>query len=337
MTILPQLEHDLLKAAREQLPAAASEDTVLGRRARTSTGASINNFRRRLATTGSWLPAFLAITVTIAVAAFALSLARRTDQPRPRTPAVGVASARQQLIQTLGVLRRAQTKSDLDPELLLSPPGLESIAQQFARRHKRLPAALERQLVRWGNPKIDKKLARVVHIPAWEAKVGIQPTSWQPSPASHQRSEGVQLSLWIGRKQTIPPSTQVATGPPPTSLDTVRKHGLAVTGNVRSTAVQDGVVLVPDGVARITLQPIRVGRTPVPVNPSAFGSATGAVSDNIATFQMPIPTITDTSRGAFSGLLGTTLLTRDTWYGPNGNVIKQTTTAFDVLLRLKTR
>jgi hypothetical protein len=243
-----------------------------------------------------------------------------------------VQTTRHELIETLSILRRPQTKADLDTKLL---PGILRFAllpAQFARRHEPLPPGLKRFLARMGDPKLDRALARVVTIPAWHAKVGIEPITYQPSRTSSQRAEGLDLNLWIGTKATIPPSSEDGTGPRPTALSTIRAHGLALADRARGTDRLDVVVLVPDGVARVTLTPIRIIRSPVNVNPTRLGHATAPVHENIAALQLYVPTVTD--RRWIAGTFGTSALMRATWFNASGNVIKDTTTNLDVLIKV---
>jgi hypothetical protein len=313
MTILPQLERDLFRAAKQRLPAADTPDETRDHPGRPEPRSSgrWGGFRRRLATTATTLPILLAVAVTVIVAAFALTLFHHGRQSPPATPASSTQATRQQLIQMLGILRRPQTKADLNPKF---NPFAGPLAQQ-------------------GYPKLDRALVRVVTIPAWHAKVGVEPATWQPSRSSPQRSEGVDLELWIGNKPTIPPSSHIGTGPRPTSVETVRAHGLALAGNVRGKDLMDGVLLVPDGVARITLRPIRVIKAPVRVDPSRFGTATATVHDNIAEFQLTIPTVA--GRNFVSSMLGTSAVVQATWFDAGGNVIKHTTTNLDVFIRFR--
>jgi hypothetical protein len=333
MTILPQLEHDLLQAAKERLPASdpqhGAQDQLPSLESQPTQRRS---FRRRTAATATVVPILLAVAVTVIVAALALTLFHRGPQLRPAAPPISAETARKQLIEMLGVLRRPQAKSDLDSELTPEFVQLESIAQA-SRRHKRPQAGLERRLAQWGYPKLDRSLVRVVKTPAWHAKVGIEPSTWRPTHSSSQRSEGIDLELWIGSKPTIPPSSDEGTGPPPASIDTVRDHGLALADNVRGGSLLDGVVLVPDGVARVTLRVLRVIRSPVSVSPSEFGTATAAVRDNIAAFQLSIPTAP--SRTSSTGLFGTSALAQATWFDASGKVIKHTTTNLDVLIKVE--
>lgn len=334
MSILPQLEHDLFQAAKQRLPAAGLPDGAHDRRRRRepdSTGRA--GIRRGLASTTKALPMLLALSVTVIVAGFALILFDHRGESPPARPASSVQASRQELIEMLGVLRRPQSHSDLDRELFglyltnLDPDTGVIPPNRYIPMSRPRPS-----LKRSGYPELDRRLARLERIPAWSAKVLIVPTTFQPSPSSSRRSEGVNLVLRIGSAATIPPSSESGTGPRPTSIDTIRAHGLALTNNVRGNDTLDGVVLVPDGVAKITLRVIRIIKAPVTVDPNQFGTATAPVHDNIAAFQLPIPTAT--SRHAFSSLFGTAAVAQVTWYGTAGNVIKHTTTSLDVLIKV---
>ena len=334
MSILPQLEHDLFQAAKQRLPAANLPDGIHDRRGRPEPQSTAPaGIRRRLASTTRALPMLLALGVTVIVAGFALILLDHRGESPPARPASSVQAARQELIGMLGILRRPQTHADLDRALLglyltnLDPDTGVIPPNRYIPMSRPGPS-----LKRSGYPELDRRLIRLERIPAWSAKVLIVPTTFQPSPSSPRRSEGVNLVLRIGSAPTIPPSSETGTGPRPTSIDTVRAHGLALADNVRGNYMLDGVVLVPDGVAKITLRVIRIIRTPVTIDPSQFGTATAPVHDNIAAFQLPIPTAT--SRHAFSSLFGTAAVAQATWYDTDGNVIKHTTTSLDVLIKV---
>ena len=315
MTILPQLERDLSRAAQQRLTSPDDADALRDqpRHDRPRSTGRGPRIRRRLAKTATAVPVVLAIVVAVIIAAFALTLGHRDHQSQPTTPATSVQAARQQLVQMLGILRRPQTKADLDRQLTLG-------------------FGLERLLARFGHPKLDRALMRVIKIPAWHAKVGIEPTTWQPSPSSPQRSEGVDLELWIGPKSTIPPSSDQGTGPRPTRAGVIRSHGLALASSAGGNLL-DGVVLVPDGVAKVTLRVSRVIDPPVKVNPSQFGTATAAVHDNIAAFQLTLPHVT--VKKGLSGMFGTPGVLQTTWFDARGNVIKHTTTHLDVVITVK--
>jgi hypothetical protein len=275
------------------------------------------------------LPIVLAIAVTVIVAGVALTQLHGGRQSPPAASPTSGAGPRQQLIDMLGILRRPQTKADLDSQLL---PGVLQLSAIATQRHRHQPGGLEHRLAQLGNLKLDRPLMRVVAIPAWHAKVGIEPETWQPSPTSRLRSEGVDLELWIGSRPTIPPSSNSGTGPPPTSVEAFRTHGLALADKPNGHDRLYGAVLVPDGVARITLHPIRLNRVPVNIDPRQFGTATATVHDNIASFQLPIPTAT--SPRSLSGELATSAVAQATWLAANGTVIRRTTTELNVVIRI---
>lgn len=322
MSILPQLERDLCNAARERLPATGEPSPEVGQ---ATPPARSRGLRGRLGGAASVLPIVGAIIVTVAVVVAVAMVAHPRLSGHGRGPsgtqapvtAGSVKATRQQLIQMLGVLRRPQTKADLAPTFVHG--GLLT-----------MPAGSARRL---GYPKLDRGLLRVVKIPAWHAKVGIEPATWQPSPSSPHRSEGIALELWIGSKPTIPPSSDVGTGPRPTSIDAFRAHGLALAGIVRGKNLMDGVTLVPDGVARVTLRPIRLGKVPVRVDPSRFGATTATVHANVAAFQLPVPTLVNRKMLSGVSTFGTSAVAQATWFDASGNVIKHTTTNLDVFIR----
>ena len=332
MTILPKLEDDLFRAAKERLPASDTRHTATTHRglASESIGRS-RRLRDRLAATATALPIALAIAITVIIAALALTLFHHRERTRPAAPPASTRTARQELIQTLAVLRRPQTKADLDPKLAPGFVGLEAIPKRLVGHRKRPPADLERTLAKWGYPKLDRSLVRVVRIPAWPAKVGIEPSTLRVSPSSRPRSEGVDLSLWVGSGPTIPPSTEDGTGPLPTSIETLKAHGLALTAKAPGREHMDGVILVPDGVASITLHVLRVTKAPVRVPAGHFATVTGRVHDNLAMFQLPIPTVF--SRDGVSSMFGTAAIAQTTWFDASGKVIKHTTTTVNVLVR----
>jgi hypothetical protein len=135
----------------------------------------------------------------------------------------------------------------------------------------------------------------VVNVPAWHAKIAIDPATYKPSAASAHRSEGVDLLMWIGSTPTAPAS-YTGTGLRPYSAATVRAHGLAQSDPTRGKTIS----LVPDGVASVTLQPIRLTppqiapgvQQPPAVQAGDFASVTAAVHDNVAPFELEL-TVTE--------------------------------------------
>jgi hypothetical protein len=116
MTVLPQLKSDLTQAAErvlapagEQAPKDAGGDGPAARgRVRWRSGF------------GSGLVVMAAVIVTVVVAGIALTAFRPGHPSRAVVGSVNGARSRQQLIGTLVVLRRPQTKADVPPGLLAS-------------------------------------------------------------------------------------------------------------------------------------------------------------------------------------------------------------------------
>jgi hypothetical protein len=273
---------------------------------------------RQSSAIASGLPVAFAVAVAVLVVAVALIAVRhgRTPSSPSAAPASvpNVQTSRQELIRLLGVLRRPQTKADLDARLLSGasvPPAFKRVAG-----------------AQWGYPKLDRSLVRVVNVPTWHAKIAIDPATYRPSPASAQRSESVDLSMWIGSAPTAPPASYTGTGLRPYNAATVRAHGLALSDPTRGKTI----ILVPDGVASVTLQPIRLTppqiapgvQQPPVVQPGEFASVTAAVHDNVAPFELKL-TVTD--RHARSRMTYFFVaVARATWFDSNDHVIRQTTT-----------
>lgn len=234
---------------------------------------------------------------------------------------------RQELIEDFGVLRRPQTNADRDPQLLLMP---FRISQRLQRTHKNPPPGLEQLLRRFGYAQLDQSLVRVVSLPRFDAKLAFDPATWRPSASASRRSEGLNLVMRIGSAPTIPPAEEFGTGPTPTSVATLLAHGLTLSNGVFGTNTIDGVVVVHDGVARVTLRPIRLIQPPASLDPVAFGTVSTTVKDNVGAFQFPIPAATN--RHMYTGTDGVPAIAEAIWYDASGNAIKQTTTNLDLLM-----
>lgn len=318
MSILPQLERDLFEAAKERLPAADDPAPGVGRHGRLGPTQAARWQRGRLtrAVAGLWV--LLALVVTVVIAAVALT-AFKHGHASSSTAGVGSASSsRQQLIQTLGVLRRPQAKSDLDTRAY--PPNFQ-IPGPLAHRHPRAPA----WLVRWGYPELDRPLVRVVTTVHGD-KVSIAPATWQPALPSTRRAEGLIIAI------QDPGSGVTGTGPGPTSVAALRADGLAVfTYGANDT--NRGVVVVPDGVAKVTLGPVRIPLSEIPIIPRPTATTTSAVHNNVAAFQLSgLDVVSPALR---SGLYGVNAVTQMTWLSPTGSVLHQITTNLNLVLNVK--
>lgn len=337
MTILPQLERDLFNAAQERLlpkPAPSPEEpTSLPPRA---------GLRR----TAASVPVILSIAVTTVIAIAAIVVLSHGHQASPTTspsrPAGG--SPRAALIRTFGVLRRSQTKADLDRELLMlwlsnvGPRGGPIPPERYIPLSNP-PFELKPE----GYPALDRQLVRTVDIPAWTAKVLIAPTTFRPSPSSPERSEGLDLALWIGSAPTIPPSSLTGIGPPPARLSTLLAHGLALADAAPGNHALDAVYVVPDGIGSVKLGPfVSSHKTPPGVSTKALNAALGAIQatatvhDNIGAFQLAMPVVTSrAAAGPGPALDSIGAKAQAAWFNSQGHVIKQTTTEVDLIVRVQ--
>lgn len=312
MSILPQLERDLGRAADERL--------------RANIAGSRPQFRSRVRVAVAGLPVVLSVLVAVVIAVIALGSFRHghgSVQPAgPKT------SPRAELIRAIAVLRQPQVPADrgtrLEQQLFeLGPPA------KFLQTH---PQARKR-LARAGYPAPERALFRVVPVPSLHAHVLIAPTTYKPSAASSQRTEGLNLLV------QSPGNLGIGTGPRPATVGSFLAHGLNIFFGM-GTKANPGVLLVPDGVARVTFGPARPlpFQTPYRVDPKAVAEATATVHataivhDNIAAFNLKVPTIASPHAYSFTPAINAT--TPTTWYAANGSVIRHTTTKIFVLVNV---
>ena len=319
MTVLPEFHDQLYAAAqrraRRRLPLAAT---------------------RRPGRTADIIFFSLSLAITIAIVLVVLSAGSGTRVGTPNTPATqpSVASTRSELLQTLGVLRAPPTKlSQQAIRCAKTRPAPTSLAfrvcltadlpPEFSRPQQPAP-----MMATAGYPRLDPSLIRVVSVPRLHASVTLAPATWQPSPRSRQRTEGLVVSIAYL-------NGAAGTGPTPTNVSWVRTHGLAISGGNATPQMRSvfGAVVVPDGVAKITLEPLRLISPPAPVNAHRFGTITAAVHDNVAGFRFTVPTVTD--RHAKSLVYAVTVVARATWSNANGQVISRTTTQIPLWLRVQ--
>jgi hypothetical protein len=251
--------------------------------------------------------------------------------------AATVTTSRAQLLQTLGVLRTPPTTADRRAiACAKSPPRPPSPAWR-ACRSSGIPVVFlvfsptsqhSQQFASWGYPRLDPALLRLVAVPQLGDTVTLAPETWQTSRSSRQRDEGLDVAISYAQGQTD-------AGPTPISVAMLRTHGLAVSGTNATpnmTSVS-GVVVVPDSVATVTLQPLRLIAPPAPVDPRRFGTFTTSVHDNVGTFRFAVPTVTD--RRAKSLVYSVTVVARALWRDQQGNIIARTTTHLPLWLRVQ--
>ena len=143
--------------------------------------------------------------------------------------------------------------------------------------------------------RLDTSLIRVVPVRRSGDSVALIPATAPAAPGSPRRTEGLDISIAFHDGAASP-------GPTPTSVTELRTHGLAVSGSNATPTMRSvfGAVVVPDGVATVTLQPIRLISPPAPVDPRRFGTSTTSVHDNIAPTGLLSPMYTTQARNRSS-------------------------------------
>lgn len=287
--------------------------------------------RQRRAVRRRWVPGLggvitmIAVLAAVVIGAAAIALlGRARSMSRPAAGPTRSLSSRQQLVQALGVLRAPQTTAAHDPRLV--EPVL-SRAGGFARRHKSVPPFWKRLLAASGNPIADRSLIRVVPLPGLSAELGVVPVSYQPSAKSSRRAEGLYVTLLGSGVDGDTGSSGM-----PTSLSSLRSHGLAIFNDAPNGS-SAGAIVVPDGVTEIQLGPYRLVNPPVPVKSTDIASATARVNENVAAFDISVPTVTN--RKAASGFYTVPAVAQTTWFATNGTIVRRTTTALDLVVRLR--
>jgi hypothetical protein len=248
MTVLPTVRAQLLDAV---------ERGTRRRRSRIAAWYPAGSRRFSLSVRGALTAAAVLIPIVIAGGALLLlgshsPTATETDSLR---------STRQQLIDSLAVLRRPQTTADTRQAVLPSDAVPECPRHPFSWggpcQHAPLPASE-------GYPRLDRALVRTIAIRQWHTKVTLAPISWQPSRSSHRRVEALDIAM------AAPFAT---TPPPPSSIAELRDHGLALATSPAS-GVNLVLMVVPDGITRVTLGPFRVDPAM-----SSIATVTAAVHD----------------------------------------------------------
>jgi hypothetical protein len=328
MTIIPQLEHDLSVAAERRRE--VSSDAAPGARRRG------RRFAARVAIA-------LSALVVVAVAVAVLSLHHRPANHMERPAAQTVSSTRRELIRVLGILRTPQTPAARNPRGDGPDSMFQGMVGFLARLRSRLRdpnltahtrsslraevANVQRAAARSGYVRLDSSLVRVVRAP-YDETVGFYPVSEQPSPRAPRRVEELGVSL------RVPGSLAAGISAQPVSA--LLAHGLDPFTYARHANV--GVIVVPDGVAKVTLGAIHLALGDlVSPTPLAIPATTATVHDNIAAFRLPVPSVSPwpSVPAGRSGMSSSGAYVRETWLGPEGRVIKHLTVliAFNFIIR----
>lgn len=273
------------------------------------------------------------VPVLVVAAVALLSGSNRSVAPPTSSSGANASGgSRQLLLRTLGVLRRQpNAASRLAISCVKSAPKPGSPAFRACRT-----SAISLALPLPGAPRfgassgvrLDTSLIRVVPISQSGDSIALVPATTPVSPGSPRRAEGLDIIIASQNGAASP-------GPTPTSVTELRTHGLAVsatnaTPTMRSVA---GAVIVPDGVAAVTLQPIRLISPPAPVDPHRFGTSTTSVHDNIAAYRFTVPYVHDPRQKSL--VYAVTVVARATWRDRHGTVIAHTTTQLQLWLKVR--
>ena len=275
------------------------------------------------------------VPVLIAFTAVALLSGSNRSVAPPPSSAGTIASTdtRQQLLRTLGVLRRPpDAASRVAISCVKSSPKPGSAAFRACRT-----SAISLAFVPFpGAPRfgassgvrLDTSLIRVVPVPRSGDSVALVPATGPGSPGSPRRAEGLDILIAF-------PDGAASPGPTPTSVAELRTHGLAVSGTNATPTMRSvvGAVVVPDGVATVTLQPIRLISPPAPVDPRRFGTSTTSVHDNIAAYRFTVPYVRDPRQNSL--VYAVTVVARASWRDRHGTLIAQTTTRLQLWLKVR--
>jgi hypothetical protein len=230
------------------------------------------------------------------------------------------ATSKRELLQTLGILRTGPTAADRAViacikrsankfgffKCLRGVPEVIDIIEHPASVASGFLASLR-------HPILDVALIRILPLRRSGESVRFFPVSWQSARPSAPRTRGVVASLVVHGHEV----TEVL----PTSVRTLRAHGIPLLPGFLYSGrpklkVHEGTIIVPDGVAKITVDEVSLGG-----GASVRENVTTAVHDNVATVELKMPSF----KTGFGFGPGSAL--RMTWFDAHGNVIRHTTDA----------
>ncbi len=225
--------------------------------------------RRRPVTLRRLWPVAVSTAVAVVVVVVAVAALSHRHAPSPPThpapPAPAVSAGR--LTRILGVLRRPQTEADRQTWV---PGFFTTFASPGCRAaNTRLQCSL----------RLDRPLIREVDVFGSGYRVGLLPY------ASAGKIAGVAVTL------RGPGIDYLAAGPwsdsttIPPGLSALRTRGLMLSTYV-SDGVNRGVIVVPDGVARVVLGPIHLLDTTTTRRVTPTDGTTAVVHDNVVLFQL---------------------------------------------------
>lgn len=231
-------------------------------------------------------------------------------------------TSKQQLLHALGILRTTPTATDRALTTCVERsanrygryPGdscLEAVPQTIQIIEHPAPVA-QGFLASLRHPRPDLGLIRSVRLGRSGDSVTFFPVSWRSSTPSAPRTWGTVANIVrYGAEET-----EVF----PTSVRTLRARGIALfpdllyNGRPKELRVHDGAIIVPDGVAKITVGTVNLGG-----GSSVVENVTATVRDNVAMVPLKMPTF----KTGFG--FGPRATMQATWFDANGKVIRHTT------------
>lgn len=225
--------------------------------------------RRRAFSLPRLWPVAVSTVVAVAVVLIAVAVLSHRHASSPPThpvPAAPAVSAGR-LTSLLGVLRRQQTEADRETWV----PGFFNTFASPGCRAANTPLQCSLRL--------DRPLIREVDVFGSGYRVGLLPYTRAGQIA------GVAVTL------RGPGINYLAAGPwsdstsVPPGLSALRSRGLMLSTYV-SDGVNRGVIVVPNGVARIVLGPLRLTERSLTGRIAPIAGATSVVHDNVALFQL---------------------------------------------------
>lgn len=227
----------------------------------------------RVTRAATGIPILLSVLITVGIAAVALvTLSHRSSTPAPATRTTAPVTTRADLVKILGVLRRPSTQADRLATRIRSQggalPGIFRVSSTPTCQdtNRSLPPC---------TVKLDPSLVRTVSFGAGY-RATIFPATITRTTRLARRGEGILISL-RGPGIYLDDSQ-------PTSLQTLRTRGLLLSDYV-NTGTDRGAILVPDGVATVTLNHIGL-LAPRAADLGQIPPTTSTVGENIAPLQI---------------------------------------------------
>jgi hypothetical protein len=231
--------------------------------------------RRARSLTRSWPVAVSTLVVAAVLAVTVLVLSHRhTSSPSssPSSSAPAVSASR--LTGMLGVFRRPQTETDRQTWV----PGFFATFASKGCRAANTPLQCTLRL--------DRPLIRQVVVLGTGYRVGLLPYTGAGAIA------GVAITLRGPRLEYLAAGPWSDTTTIAPGLSALRSRGLMLSAYI-AQGINRGVIVVPDGVARVVLGPIRLLDRSVTRRIAPSAGASAIVQDNVALFQLNDLTVQD--------------------------------------------